>query len=65
MVGGARQKAAVQAVTSNAIAYHYTGMNYQLRLAPGAGSCQQLDNGAIRLIPDGSGKLVMILANPM
>ena len=62
MVGGARQKSAVQTVTPNGIAYHYAGVDYQLRLAPDAGSCQQLDNGAIRLIPDGSGKLVLILA---
>jgi len=62
MVGGAKQKSAVQTVTSNSIAYHGTGIDYQLRLAPGAGSCQQLENGAIRLIPDGSGKLVLILA---
>jgi hypothetical protein len=62
MVGGAKQKSAVQTVTSNSIAYHGTGIDYQLRLAPGAGSCQQLENGAIRLIPDGSGKLVLLLA---
>jgi hypothetical protein len=61
MVGGAKQKAAVQTVTAEGIVYRSAGMNYQLRLAPGAGSCQQLDNGAVRLIPDTSGKLVLIL----
>jgi len=62
MVGGARQKSAVQTVTPNGIAYHYTGVDYQLRLAPNAAACRQMDNGAIRLIPDGSGRLVLILA---
>jgi hypothetical protein len=62
MVGGARQKSAVQTVTANGIAYHYTGVDYQLRLAPNAAACRQLDNGAIWLIPDDSGKLVLILA---
>ena len=61
LVGGAQQKSAVQTVMPNGIAYHYTGMNYQLRLSPDAGSCQQLGNGAIRLNPNSSGKLVLIL----
>ena len=61
LVGGVRQKSAVQAVTSNAVAYHYNGVDYQLRLAPDAGFCQQLANGAIRLSPNRSGKLVLIL----
>ena len=61
MVGGDRQKAAVQIVTSNAIAYRYAGMNYELRLSPNAGFCQQLSNGAIRLSPNSLGKLVLTL----
>jgi len=61
LVGGGQQKSAVQAVTSNSVVYHYNGANYQLRLAPDAGSCRQLENGDIRLAPDSSGKLVMIL----
>lgn len=61
MVGGAQQKTAVQTVTPNAIMYHHTGVNYQLRLASGAGSCQQLGDGAIRLTPNSSGKLVLLL----
>jgi len=36
-------------------------MDYQLSLAPDGGSCQQLDNGAIRLSPNASGKLVLLL----
>jgi hypothetical protein len=52
MVGGTRQKSAVQPVTPNGVAYHYAGMNYQLRLSPDAGACQQLSNGAIRLSPN-------------
>jgi len=62
MVGGDRQKSAVQTVTSNAIKYHGSGVDYQLKLSPDAASCRQLDNGAIRLTPDNSGKLTLILA---
>jgi hypothetical protein len=47
-VGGAQQKTAVQKAAPNAISYHWTGMDYQLRLAP---------NGC----SDPSGKLVLIL----
>ena len=61
MVGGARQKSAVQTVMPNGVAYHYAGMNYQLKLSPDAGSCEQLDNGAIRLSSNRSGKLVLML----
>jgi len=61
MSGGAGQKSAVRNVTSNGIAYHYTGVNYQLRLAPGGGSCQQLGSGDILLSADGSGRLFMLL----
>lgn len=61
MVGGAGQASAVRQVASNGIAYFYAGVNYQLRLAPGAGSCQPLSNGAIRLSPNSSGKLVLRL----
>ncbi len=63
LVGGARQKSAVQNVTSNAITYHDFGADYQLELAPDTGSCQQLENGVIRLTPNPSGKLVVILGH--
>ena len=61
LVGGAQQKSAVQTVTANGVAYHYAGADYQLKLAPDAGSCQQMENGIIRLSPNDSGKLVLIL----
>lgn len=59
MVGGERQRSAVQSVTSNSISYHFGDMNYVLRLS--AGSCHPMDNGDIRLSPDNSGKLVLML----
>jgi hypothetical protein len=59
LVGGARQTSVVRTVLSNSINYHYAGTDYQLRLAPKAGSCQQLGNGDVRLTPDGSGRLVL------
>ena len=61
MVGGERQTSAAKTVTSNGVAYLYSGMSYQLRLSPHSGSCQQLGNGAIRLSPNSSGKLVLNL----
>jgi hypothetical protein len=61
LVGGQRQKSAVQNVSSKRIAYHDGGVNYQLKLAPDGGVCQQLRNGDIRLMPDNSGKLILKL----
>jgi hypothetical protein len=58
---GARQKSAVQNVTSNRITYSYAGVKYQLQVAPNAGSCQQLSNGEIQLSPNRAGKLVLTL----
>lgn len=60
MVGGSQQASAIQSVTSNTITYSYNGMNYQIQLT--SGSCQQLGNGHIRLSPNGSGKLILVLA---
>jgi hypothetical protein len=61
VVGGARQKSVVRKVTSKSVAYHVTGMDYQLRLPPDGGSCRQLENGILRLDPNPSGKLVLLL----
>lgn len=61
LVGGERQKSAIQTVAANAIGYHFTGMDYKLKLARNAGSCEQLSNGNIRLSSNKSGKMVLIL----
>ena len=61
VLGGARQKSAVREVTSKSVAYHVTGMDYQLRLPPNGGSCRQMENGTLRLDPNPSGKLVLLL----
>ena len=53
----------MQTVTPNGIAYHFTGMDYLLKLSPHEGSCEQLGDGSIRLSPNSSGKLVLILNN--
>src|SRR5487761_1940325 len=63
MIGGERQKSAVQTVMSNSVAYHDAGTNYRLRLAPGGGSCEQMADEVIRLRPGSSGKLNLVL-NP-
>lgn len=57
LVGGAQQKSTVQTVTSNGVSYNFNGLSYQFKLSPDAGSCVQMNDGAIRLIPNKSGKL--------
>ena len=71
LVGGAQQTAAVQNVSSNSISYIFhpvsadgstgSGENYQLKLSPNMGSCQQLGNGDIQLKANSSGILTLIL----
>jgi hypothetical protein len=61
LVGGAKQREIIQKIASNSILYHYNATNYTLGLAPGAGSCEQLGDGVVRLSPNGSGKLGLIL----
>ncbi len=61
LVGGNQQKSAVQKVTANGVLYHSNEANYQLTLSPGAGFWRQMDNGTIRIIANGSGKLVLNL----
>lgn len=61
MRGGDAQKSAVQRVRSNSVAYRSGGVDYELRLAPGTGSCEQMADGTIRVSPEGSGKLVLSL----
>ena len=64
LVGGAQQKSVVQRVSSNSVVYRALGLDYQLGVAPNAGACEQLASGAIRLNPNGSGRLVLLLAEP-
>ena len=61
LVGGPKQKSIVQTVDSDHVGYSIAGTSYQLKLLPDAGSCQQLSNGAVRLTPNPSGKLVLLL----
>jgi hypothetical protein len=59
MVGGAHQRSAVQNIASNSITYRYGGVRYELKLS--LGSCEQLTNGTIRLAPNSSGRLGLIV----
>lgn len=61
LVGGAKQASAVQKVTPNGVVYHSTGLDYQLRVVPNAGSCRQLEGGDLQLNPNSSGKLKLNL----
>lgn len=62
IVGGTGLKSVVKNVTVNGIAYHFSGMDYALRLAANAGTCRRLENGDIQLTPNQSGKLVIVIA---
>jgi hypothetical protein len=55
LVGGEGQKSVVQEVTPHEVRYRFAGVDYRVRLS--FGTCQQLDNGDIRLIADGAGRL--------
>jgi hypothetical protein len=61
LAGGTQQATVVQTVTSNTITYDYSGADYHIRMAPNAGSCQQIDAQTIQLRPNASGKLILIL----
>ena len=61
LIGGTQQSAAVQSISTNAISYLYNGASYQLRIVPGAGTCQQLSNGILQLLPNAVGELIMNL----
>jgi hypothetical protein len=62
MARGAQQPFAVRVVTATGIGYRYAGADYQLRVSRGAGSCEGLSNGHLRLRPNRSGKLILKLA---
>jgi len=61
LVGGAQQQSAVTIVTPNHVGYQTAGTDYQLRLAPNAGSCELLNNGTIRLNANHAGEMIEIL----
>ncbi|HEV7926702.1 MAG TPA: hypothetical protein VGR14_15190 [Verrucomicrobiae bacterium] len=61
LLGGTTQKSVVQTVMKNVIMYHDNGVSYKLSVSAGAGSCEQLDNGNIRLRANSSGRLALNL----
>ena len=61
VVGGAGLKSVVKSVTSDEITFYHEGVNYRIQLPSGEGFCQRLENGDIQLIPNSSGKLVIIV----
>jgi hypothetical protein len=64
MVGGARQRSTIERVTSNSVAFRWSGLNYQVGISPDAGACEGLAMDVIRFSPNSAGKLVLILAQP-
>lgn len=61
LVGGTKEQSIVQSVKPNGINYRFDGTDYQLHLEPGLGTCQQLDDGSLRLVANKFGKLVVRL----
>jgi hypothetical protein len=61
--GGSRQKSIVQSVTPSAVNYLYCGTGYQLRLARGSGSCEQLNDGNIQIKANQAGAVVLLLSD--
>jgi hypothetical protein len=59
LVGGSQQTSEVQNVGSNSITYSDNGADYQLNLD--AGSCQQLGNGNLSLVPDTNRRAILDL----
>jgi hypothetical protein len=61
-IGGPQLRSIVQSVAPQSVAFQSAGLAYSIRLASDAGTCEQLDDGVIRLSPNGSGKLILLLA---
>jgi hypothetical protein len=61
LIGGDGQKAVVQGVTPNAIAYRVDGVAYQMKPSDNSGTCSQLDDGTIRIKSGDAGKVTLLL----
>ena len=61
LVGGAGLASVVRKVNATSIAYRHLGVDYELRLGAQEGSCRQLGIGAILVVPNEAGKLVLKL----
>lgn len=59
IVGGDALKRTVNEVTRGAVLFTHSGVQYRLVAGPRAGSFRQLSDGAIQLVPNESGRLVL------
>lgn len=59
IVGGDQLKALVKSVNAASVVCNHSGVEYQLQLGSAAGSCRQLQDGSIQLLPNHAGKLVL------
>jgi hypothetical protein len=59
ILGGAPLEAAVKQITATTMVYTHSGVDYQLKLGPVAGSCRRRADGSILLTPNDTGTLVM------
>jgi hypothetical protein len=58
IIGGQPLKAMIKKVSDRTLIYHHSGVDYELKLS--AGSCRQLEDGSVQLLPDDAGKLVIL-----
>jgi len=61
LVGGRGQSLVLQNVTSNSIAYTFSGANYEIHTLSGIGFCKRLISGVIQIKPNNFGHLKLIL----
>ncbi|HSY43876.1 MAG TPA: hypothetical protein VK811_08180 [Candidatus Acidoferrum sp.] len=57
LIGGAGLKSVLKQVSASAVTFNHLGEEYQLKAK--IGSCRQLDDGNVRLLPNKSGILVL------
>jgi hypothetical protein len=61
MVGGDLLAGLITRVATDSITFRSSGVDYEMKIAPAVGTCQQAGDRLIRLIPNSSGKLLLIL----
>lgn len=57
LVGGDGLKALIRQVNPTSVSYRHAGTDYELKLAPGSGTCRQLPDGSIQFLPNPAGVL--------
>jgi hypothetical protein len=61
IIGGEQLKSIIKEVGETSVTLSESRVDYCLKLGSHAGSCRQLNNGSVRLLPGRAGKLVLKL----